>query len=48
MDRNEGLQVVAFGGGTGLPVLLRGLRDRVGNDPERLAEEVCEAALVRL
>jgi uncharacterized cofD-like protein len=31
MDRNEDLQVVAFGGGTGLPVLLRGLRDRVGN-----------------
>src|SRR3712207_1817448 len=30
MDRNEDLQVVAFGGGTGLPVLLRGLRDRVG------------------
>ena len=23
--------MVAFGGGTGLPVLLRGLRDRVGN-----------------
>ncbi len=31
MVRNEGLQVVAFGGGTGLPVLLRGLRDRVGD-----------------
>jgi uncharacterized cofD-like protein len=31
MDRNEDLQVVAFGGGTGLPVLLRGLRDRVGD-----------------
>ncbi len=29
--RNEGLQVVAFGGCTGLPVLLRGLRDRVGD-----------------
>ncbi|MBA2512573.1 MAG: YvcK family protein [Rubrobacteraceae bacterium] len=29
MDRVEGLRVVAFGGGTGLPVLLRGLRDRV-------------------
>jgi uncharacterized cofD-like protein len=28
--RNEDLRVVAFGGGTGLPVLLRGLRDRVG------------------
>jgi len=27
--RNEELRVVAFGGGTGLPVLLRGLRDRV-------------------
>src|ERR687886_1811000 len=26
---NEGLRVVAFGGGTGLPVLLKGLRDRV-------------------
>src|SRR3982750_3444446 len=26
----EDLRVVAFGGGTGLPVLLRGLRDRVG------------------
>jgi uncharacterized cofD-like protein len=31
MDRKEGLRVVAFGGGTGLPVLLRGLRDRVGD-----------------
>ncbi len=31
MDRNEALRVVAFGGGTGLPVLLRGLRDRVGD-----------------
>ncbi|WP_228282560.1 gluconeogenesis factor YvcK family protein [Rubrobacter tropicus] len=29
MDRVEDLRVVAFGGGTGLPVLLRGLRDRV-------------------
>jgi uncharacterized cofD-like protein len=29
MDRYEDLRVVAFGGGTGLPVLLRGLRDRV-------------------
>jgi uncharacterized cofD-like protein len=29
MDRSEDLRVVAFGGGTGLPVLLRGLRDRV-------------------
>ena len=28
---SEDLQVVAFGGGTGLPVLLRGLRDRVGD-----------------
>jgi uncharacterized cofD-like protein len=27
----EDLRVVAFGGGTGLPVLLRGLRDRVGD-----------------
>lgn len=26
---SEGLRVVAFGGGTGLPVLLRGLKDRV-------------------
>jgi uncharacterized cofD-like protein len=31
MDRSEALRVVAFGGGTGLPVLLRGLRDRVGD-----------------
>ena len=31
MDRSEDLRVVAFGGGTGLPVLLRGLRDRVGD-----------------
>ncbi len=31
MDRNEDLRVVAFGGGTGLPVLLRGLRGRVGD-----------------
>src|SRR5215211_661707 len=30
MSRSEDLRVVAFGGGTGLPVLLRGLRDRVG------------------
>ena len=29
MDRVEDLRVVAFGGGTGLPLLLRGLRDRV-------------------
>jgi uncharacterized cofD-like protein len=29
VDGNEDLRVVAFGGGTGLPVLLRGLRDRV-------------------
>jgi uncharacterized cofD-like protein len=29
MSRYEDLRVVAFGGGTGLPVLLRGLRDRV-------------------
>lgn len=27
----EDLRVVAFGGGTGLPVLLRGLKDRVGD-----------------
>ena len=27
----ENMRVVAFGGGTGLPVLLRGLRDRVGD-----------------
>jgi uncharacterized cofD-like protein len=31
ISRNEGLRVVAFGGGTGLPVLLRGLRNRVEN-----------------
>ena len=31
MGRNEELRVVTFGGGTGLPVLLRGLRDRVGD-----------------
>ena len=31
MHRNEDLRVVAFGGGTGLPVLLRGLRDRVAD-----------------
>src|ERR687893_2903296 len=31
ISRTEGLRVVAFGGGTGLPVLLRGLRDRVGD-----------------
>src|ERR687898_138739 len=31
MSRSEDLRVVAFGGGTGLPVLLRGLRDRVGD-----------------
>jgi uncharacterized cofD-like protein len=29
MSRYQDLRVVAFGGGTGLPVLLRGLRDRV-------------------
>lgn len=29
MKRIEDLRVVAFGGGTGLPVLLRGLKDRV-------------------
>jgi uncharacterized cofD-like protein len=29
MDRIEDLRVVAFGGGTGLPLLLSGLRDRV-------------------
>src|SRR5919206_3747801 len=29
--RYEDLKVVAFGGGTGLPVLLRGLRERVGD-----------------
>ncbi len=31
MDRAGDLRVVAFGGGTGLPVLLRGLKDRVGD-----------------
>jgi uncharacterized cofD-like protein len=31
MGRYEDLRVVAFGGGTGLPVLLQGLRDRVGD-----------------
>ena len=31
MNRVENTRVVAFGGGTGLPVLLRGLRDRVGD-----------------
>lgn len=31
MGRYDDLRVVAFGGGTGLPVLLRGLRDRVGD-----------------
>ncbi len=31
MARALDLRVVAFGGGTGLPVLLRGLRDRVGD-----------------
>jgi uncharacterized cofD-like protein len=31
MKKTKGLRVVAFGGGTGLPVLLRGLRDRVGD-----------------
>ena len=31
MGRYEELRVVAFGGGTGLPVLLGGLRDRVGD-----------------
>jgi uncharacterized cofD-like protein len=31
VSRAENLRVVAFGGGTGLPVLLRGLRDRVGD-----------------
>src|ERR687886_2121165 len=29
VGRYEDLKVVAFGGGTGLPVLLRGLRERV-------------------
>lgn len=31
MDGAKDLRVVAFGGGTGLPVLLRGLKDRVGD-----------------
>jgi len=31
MSRAGDLRVVAFGGGTGLPVLLRGLKDRVGD-----------------
>lgn len=31
MGRYDDLRVVAFGGGTGLPVLLRGLKDRVGD-----------------
>src|SRR4028118_817606 len=31
MGRSEDLRVGACGGGTGLPVLLRGLRDRVGD-----------------
>ena len=31
MERTDGLRVVAFGGGTGLPVLLGGLKDRVGD-----------------
>ena len=31
MGTTEDLRVVAFGGGTGLPVLLAGLRDRVGD-----------------
>ena len=31
MGRADDLRVVAFGGGTGLPVLLRGLRDTVGD-----------------
>lgn len=31
MGKFGNLRVVAFGGGTGLPVLLRGLRDRVGD-----------------
>ena len=31
MNSVENLRVVAFGGGTGLPVLLRGLKDRVGD-----------------
>ncbi|WP_273846451.1 gluconeogenesis factor YvcK family protein [Rubrobacter calidifluminis] len=31
MERTADLRVVAFGGGTGLPVLLRGLKDLVGD-----------------
>src|SRR5215210_9453127 len=31
MSRYEDLRLGAFGGGTGLPVLLRGLRDRGGD-----------------
>lgn len=31
MEGAKDLKVVAFGGGTGLPVLLRGLKDRVGD-----------------
>jgi uncharacterized cofD-like protein len=31
MGRSKDLRVVAFGGGTGLPVLLGGLRDRIGD-----------------
>src|SRR4051812_33369937 len=31
MQKTKDLRVVAFGGGTGLPVLLRGLKDRVGD-----------------
>src|SRR3954464_1826699 len=31
MYRSEDLRVVAFGGGAGLPVLLRGLRERAGD-----------------
>ena len=31
VGNGEDLRVVAFGGGTGLPVLLRGLRDRVAD-----------------
>lgn len=31
MEEARDLRVVAFGGGTGLPVLLRGLRERVGH-----------------
>ncbi len=30
-SKHEGIRVVAFGGGTGLPVLLRGLRETVGD-----------------